>query len=59
MSKLFLVMSFILLARCNIVPGWPDAIRCGGDNTCCDASTLILHGGNKHSVYHYRQAFSG
>jgi len=58
MSRLFLALPLILLAGCSIVPGWPDAIRCG-DNTCCDGATLILHGGNKHSGYHYRQVFSG
>ncbi len=59
MSKLFLALSFILMARCSIVPGWPDAIRCGGDNSCCDAATFFLHGGSKHNAYHYRQVYSG
>ena len=48
MSKLFLALSFILLARSNIVPGWPDAIRCGGDNTNVEAATFFLHGGSRH-----------
>ena len=48
MSKLFLTLSFILLAQCSIVPGWPDAIRCGGDNTPNEAATFFLHGGNRH-----------
>ena len=57
MSKLFLALSFILLAQCSIVPGWPDAIRCGGDNTGAEAATFFLHGGSKHKAYHYRQVW--
>lgn len=48
MRRIFLTLSFILLARCSVVPGWPDAIRCGGDNTNAEAATFFLHGGNKH-----------
>ena len=48
MNKLLLAMSFLLFAGCSIIPGWPDAIRCGGDNTCCDFATFFLHGGNKN-----------
>jgi len=55
MSRLFLALSFILLARCNFVPGWPDAIRCGGDNTNVEAATFVFGGGIKDSFYHYHQ----
>ncbi len=55
MSRLFLALPLILLAGCSIVPGWPDAIRCGGDNDGWEAATFFLHGGGRHSGYYYIQ----
>ena len=59
MSKLFLTLSFIILAGCSFLPGWPDAIRCGGDTTNSEAAIFIFHGvGNRQSTYAYRQVYS-
>ena len=60
MSKTFLLITVTLIGitQTTFVPNRPDAIRCGGDNTCCDGAMFFPHGLSESKGSMYCQVFS-
>jgi hypothetical protein len=43
MRKLLLAMVFIVFVKASMFENRPDALRCGGDNGCCEGAIYVAH----------------
>lgn len=57
--KLLLITLLAVATHNAFVAGFPDAIRCGADNSCCDGAMYFPHGLSDKKGAWYCQVYSG
>lgn len=58
MIKLYFVAVLIYLSQATMFPNRPVAIRCGGDNSCCEGAMYFAHSVGSNIVSAYCQVYS-
>jgi hypothetical protein len=52
-------MVFIVFLKASMLKNRPDAIRCGGDNGCCDGAIYFAHSLSNTKLSYYFQIYQG
>ena len=59
MKILTVIAILITLGEAQLLKNYPDAIRCGGDNTCCDGAIYMAHSLWGGTNIGYAQVYAG